>query len=194
MVAGRAGVGEPPAGALQARMATNNILRAMTARLGFMAFSPNMDKYSLNNANCMREHPTGVVEASSRLVPAAWKQPIRRMRYTGGSTRAFRSAEVMMAHAEKSVLIHRPVQSVFDFVVNGANNKLWQPAVLDVLPMGEAPFGVGSTFRQGRKGPGGREAADYELTEVRPNELIAFRVIAGPTKQHGVYRFETRGG
>ena len=98
-----------------------------------------------------------------------------------------------MAHAEKTVLIHRPVASVFDFVLNGANNRLWRSSVLDIKPLGEAPYGVGSRFEQGLKGPGGRIAGDYEITESKPNEIIQFKVTAGPARPTGTYRFKLEG-
>ncbi len=45
------------------------------------------------------------------------------------------------------------------------------------------------------KGPGGRRIdGDYEIVELRPNELIAFQVIAGPARPTGTYRFEPVGG
>jgi uncharacterized membrane protein len=98
-----------------------------------------------------------------------------------------------MAHAEKTVVINRPVGSVYDFIINGANNKLWRSSVIDITPMSAAPFGVGSKFRQGLKGPAGRIAGDYEITECKPNELIRFQVTAGPARPTGVYRFERDG-
>ncbi len=97
-----------------------------------------------------------------------------------------------MAHAEKSILIRRPVASVFDFVLNGAGNKLWRSSVMDVRPLGEAPYGVGSKFEQGLKGPTGRIPGDYEITALRQNELIQFRVTAGPARPTGTYRFRER--
>lgn len=99
-----------------------------------------------------------------------------------------------MAHAEKTVVINRPVESVFGFVLNGANNKLWRSSVLDIKPLSEAPYGVGSKFEQGLKGPTGRIAGDYEITECRPNELIQFQVTAGPARPSGLYRFQRQGG
>ncbi len=99
-----------------------------------------------------------------------------------------------MAHAENTVIIHRPVESVFDFVLNGANNKLWRSSVLDIKPLSPAPYGVGSRFEQGLKGPGGRIAGDYEITELRTNELLRFQVIAGPARPTGLYRFQPRDG
>ena len=99
-----------------------------------------------------------------------------------------------MAHAEKTVVINRPVESVFDFVLNGANNKLWRSSVLDIKPLDAVPYGVGSRFEQGLKGPTGRIPGDYALTEVRLNELIAFQVTAGPARPTGVYRFKRQDG
>ena len=99
-----------------------------------------------------------------------------------------------MAHAEKTVLINRPVGSVFDFLLNGANNKLWRSSVLDIKLLSEPPYGAGSKFGQGLKGPMGRIAGDYEITECRPNELIQFHVIAGPARPTGTYRFQSQAG
>ncbi len=98
-----------------------------------------------------------------------------------------------MAHAEKTVVINRPVGSVYDFILNGANNRLWRSSVLDVKPMSEGPYGVGSKFEQGLKGPRGRTAGDYEITECKPNELIRFQVTAGPARPTGIYQFERQG-
>ncbi len=99
-----------------------------------------------------------------------------------------------MAHAEKTVLINRAVESVFDFILNGANNKLWRSSVLDIKPLDGTPYGTGSRFEQGLKGPTGRIPGDYVITESRPNELIAFQVTAGPARPTGTYRFKPQGG
>ncbi len=98
-----------------------------------------------------------------------------------------------MAHAEKTVVINRPVESVFEFVLNGANNKLWRSSVLDIKPLSQSPYGAGSRFEQGLKAPTGRIAGDYEITQCQPNELIEFRVTAGPARPVGVYEFERQG-
>src|SRR5512141_1513919 len=101
--------------------------------------------------------------------------------------------ETIMAHAENTVVINRPVGSVYDFILNGANNKLWRSSVLDIKPLSEPPYGVGSRFEQGLKGPGGRIAGDYEVTEAVPNELIRFQVTGGPARPTGIYRFQSQG-
>ncbi len=98
-----------------------------------------------------------------------------------------------MAHAEKTVLIHRPVESVFDFMLNGANNRLWRSSVLDVKPLSQAPYGVGSRFALGLKVPSGRIPTDYEITEAKRYELIRFRVTAGPARPTVTYLFHRQG-
>ena len=99
-----------------------------------------------------------------------------------------------MAHAEQSITINRPVNVVYDFILDGANNTKWRPGVADIQQVPGKPLGVGAIFKQGMKGPGGRRiAADYELVECKPNDFIKFQVIAGPARPTGTYRFDSVG-
>ena len=99
-----------------------------------------------------------------------------------------------MAHAEESITIHRPVNAVFDFVLDGTNSPLWRPGVVDIQRVPGKPLGVGAVYKQGLKGLGGRRIeGDYEIAECQPNELIKFQVIAGPARPTGTYRFEAVG-
>ena len=100
-----------------------------------------------------------------------------------------------MAHAEESITINRPVDELFNFVLDGMNNPRWRPAVIDIQQVPGKPAGTGAVYKQGLKGPGGRRIdGDYEIVELRPNELIAFQVITGPARPTGTYRFEPIGG
>jgi len=99
-----------------------------------------------------------------------------------------------MPHAEESIVINRPIDSVFNFILDGTNNPRWRPAVLDIQRVPGKPSGVGAVYKQGLKGPGGRRIdGDYEIVESRPGELIRFQVIAGPARPTGMYRFESVG-
>ena len=99
-----------------------------------------------------------------------------------------------MAHAEESITIHRPVNAVFDFVLDGTNSPLWRPGIVDIQRVPGKPSGLGAVYKQGLKGPGGRRIeGDYEIVECQPNELIKFQVISGPARPTGTYRFETVG-
>jgi uncharacterized membrane protein len=96
-----------------------------------------------------------------------------------------------MAHAEERVIVNRPVNQVFAFILDGTNNPLWRSSVLDIERVPGTPAEVGARFKQGLKGPGGRRiAGDYEITECQPNTLIRFQVIAGPARPTGAYSFE----
>ena len=97
-----------------------------------------------------------------------------------------------MPSAQHSVTIQRPVGDVFAFVADGLNGPKWRPGILDIAHMsGE---GVGATYKQGVKGPGGRRiAADFEVTASEPNRRLAFRAVAGPVRPNGEYRFEAAG-
>ncbi len=94
-----------------------------------------------------------------------------------------------MPSATHTVTIHRPAKEVFSFVADGTTAPRWRPGVLDItLASGS---GVGATYRQGVKGPGGRRvAADYEITVFEPDRRLAFRAIAGPVRPTGEYRLE----
>jgi len=96
----------------------------------------------------------------------------------------------MIAHAEKTVVINRPVESVFGFVLNGANNRLWKRLVLEVRPLGEAPYRVGSKFQQQVKGPEGPVQGDYQITQYEESQLIEIQVMSGPARWRGRYMFK----
>lgn len=98
-----------------------------------------------------------------------------------------------MPKAEHSVVIQRPVPEVFAYVADGAKNPNWRPSVTDIQLTGGSVGTVGARYTQGMKGPGGRIAANYELTEVVPDRRIAFRVVAGPARPEGRYEFEPAG-
>jgi uncharacterized membrane protein len=99
-----------------------------------------------------------------------------------------------MAHAESSITINRPVDTVYAFVLDGTKNPLWRPAVISIEQVAGTPSALGAAYKQRLKGPGGRPIdGDYEIVECQPNELIRFLVTAGPARPTGIYRF-TRAG
>jgi uncharacterized membrane protein len=99
-----------------------------------------------------------------------------------------------MAHAEQTITINRPASVVYNFVLDGENSPKWRSSVKDIQRVPGKPAGVGAVYKQGLNGPGGRRLeGDYEIVEVKPNELIKFQVIAGPARPTGVYQFESMG-
>jgi uncharacterized membrane protein len=98
-----------------------------------------------------------------------------------------------MAHAENSLVINRPIEDVFGFILDGTNNPLWRPGVALIQRLTPLPDGLGSKFKQAMQGPGGKIEADYEIVEYEPNSRIEFQVTAGPARPHGTYRFRAEG-
>lgn len=94
-----------------------------------------------------------------------------------------------MAHEEGRITIERPIELVFKFLADGMNNPLWRTSVTDSQPVPGKP----GTYKQGMKGPGGRVDGDYEITELKPNELIAIRAIAGMARPTSKFLFEALG-
>ncbi|WP_416826201.1 SRPBCC family protein [Ectobacillus polymachus] len=99
-----------------------------------------------------------------------------------------------MAYAKSNVTIHKSVDEVFKFILDGENNKLWRPSVIDVQKTSANDLGVGTIFKQGMKGPFGRRiSGDYEITQCEKNKVISFQVISGPARPIGNYNFESDG-
>ena len=97
-----------------------------------------------------------------------------------------------MPSAQRSVVINRPPGDVFDFFTNPTNESRWRTHLKEVSTSG--PVDVGSRVHQVVKGPGGRGIpADIEVTAYQPPELYAFRVVAGPVRPTGEYRFAGQG-
>jgi carbon monoxide dehydrogenase subunit G len=95
----------------------------------------------------------------------------------------------MMIHEEGSILIERPIDVVFDFLLDGMNNALWRTSVTDVQKVPGKP----NTYKMGMKGPGGRVDGDYEITEIRPHELIVMKGIAGMVRPTATFALQASG-
>ena len=94
-----------------------------------------------------------------------------------------------MPQARHQVTIRRPAGEVFGFVADGLNGPKWRTGILDIAHVSGS--GVGATYKQGVKGPGGRRIdADYRITAYEPNSRLAFEAIAGPVRPTGEYLLE----
>jgi uncharacterized membrane protein len=92
-----------------------------------------------------------------------------------------------MLEAANEVVIARPIDAVYGFLSNTENDGQWRPGVIEIKRTSGS--GVGATYRQVVKGPGGRPiSADIEITDLRPNELISFRATSGPVRPRGRYQ------
>jgi hypothetical protein len=48
-----------------------------------------------------------------------------------------------MAQAQQTISIARPVKDVFQFILDGENNKLWRSSVIDVKRTTQKPYSPG---------------------------------------------------
>jgi uncharacterized protein YndB with AHSA1/START domain len=99
-----------------------------------------------------------------------------------------------MPSAQRTIVIARPLDGVFAFFTDPANDRSWRPAVKEIST--QDPPGVGRRIHQVVAGPGGRGiAADIEVTGYEPSSRYAFQVVAGPARPQGEFRFiETPNG
>ena len=94
-----------------------------------------------------------------------------------------------MPSASHRLIIDRSPADVFAFVADGLKGPTWRPGVVDVALISGS--GVGATYKQGVKGPGGRRIdADYRVTVFEPNRRLAFVGIAGPVRPNGEFVLE----
>jgi uncharacterized protein YndB with AHSA1/START domain len=100
--------------------------------------------------------------------------------------------EAVMPSASRSIVVSRPVEEVFAFFTDPANDQKWRPHVKEMAAQG--PPGVGAKIHQVVSGPGGRGIpADIEVTAYEPPTRYAFRVVAGPARPVGDFRLVATG-
>ncbi len=93
-----------------------------------------------------------------------------------------------MPAAQRTIAIDRPPAEVFAFFTDPGNDRRWRPHVKEMGSTG--PARVGATIHQVVDGPGGRGiSADIEVTAYDVPTRYAFRVVAGPARPIGEYRF-----
>lgn len=84
-----------------------------------------------------------------------------------------------MIKVEKSVVINKPVEEVFGFVIADGNYAKWQGGVEEVIEHGPRNT-VGSQFTEVRKFMGQEMRTTLELTEFVPNSKWEAKVVKGP--------------
>jgi uncharacterized membrane protein len=96
-----------------------------------------------------------------------------------------------MVKIEHNLVIARPIDQVFVFLVNPSNNSLWQEGVVESRQISEGPVDVGSRGRDIRKFFGRQIECDYEIVEYEPNKKIRFKSISGPIQFDGSYTLQS---
>lgn len=95
-----------------------------------------------------------------------------------------------MTRFEHSVVIQRPVDDVWDYVMETTNNPMWQGPMIEVRrPAGE-PLELGSEIPEVASFLGRRFDLTLVVTEYEPRRKSAVRTSSGPVSLDGSYRFD----
>jgi uncharacterized membrane protein len=95
---------------------------------------------------------------------------------------------------EKSVLINRPQQEVFDYVTDLANDPKWQSSIESVERTSDGPIGAGSTWHYVTKFLGRKAESDIQMTSYDPPQGVSVKAIGGPVPFENTYKFEAQDG
>ena len=85
-----------------------------------------------------------------------------------------------MIQHEVSIHLNRPVDEVFAFLVDPANQPAWQSNLIESEQLTAGPMRVGTRIREVRRL--GRRPTEYqaEVSALEPDKRFALRVITGP--------------
>jgi uncharacterized protein YndB with AHSA1/START domain len=84
------------------------------------------------------------------------------------------------------VTVDRPIEDVFAYLADGTNDAAWRPEVISIDYV--EGTGVGATYAQTMKGPGGRKIkGDFKYIRYEAPNRLDFEVIAGPARPLGTF-------
>ncbi|HSD83543.1 MAG TPA: SRPBCC family protein [Anaerolineae bacterium] len=95
---------------------------------------------------------------------------------------------------EVTTFINRPVQEVFDFMINPANAARWQSATESAKWSSDGPVGVGSVLQTVGRFLGRELALDAEITQWNPPSMWGQKASNGPLKFENTNRYESKDG
>jgi len=100
-----------------------------------------------------------------------------------------------MAKLEVSVVIKRPVEEVFSFTNDSADDTKWSSGLVEVNQVSEGPVGVGTIKREVNRILVKRIENTYEITEYEPNKKYSCKSISGPFPWQSSFTYESvKGG
>jgi uncharacterized membrane protein len=95
-----------------------------------------------------------------------------------------------MIKASHRIVIDRPPEEVFAYLVDPANLPVWQPSAKSVVLKTDGPFGLGSQLADVREVLGKEIETVIEVTTFVPGQEFSFRTISGPIRSTVVHRLE----
>jgi uncharacterized membrane protein len=96
-----------------------------------------------------------------------------------------------MAHFEHSVVINRPVEEVFEYMLDIHKVAQWRSGLVESEKTSEGPTGVGSTWREVETFLGRKMDSTNEMTEFEANKRFSYKATSGPIPLEGGFTFES---
>jgi uncharacterized membrane protein len=91
-----------------------------------------------------------------------------------------------------SVIIHRPIEDVYDFMSQPKNRLVYDPDLIDVRHSPDGPLKIGSEIVETRGMMGMKNDMVTIVAALEPNRLISYRAREGdPVSAFGHYQFES---
>jgi uncharacterized protein YndB with AHSA1/START domain len=81
--------------------------------------------------------------------------------------------------SESSIVINRPVEAVWAYVIDFEKGPLWNPAAIEMRLISEGPLRKGTTYVWVGQWLGRRMESTAEVTEFEPNRKWGYKVISG---------------
>jgi uncharacterized protein YndB with AHSA1/START domain len=97
-----------------------------------------------------------------------------------------------MTRIQRSIVIDRPVEEVFAFTHEPANDALWQTTLVEARADG--PMKVGMKVRETRRFLGKSVQMTRKVTSVEPPKRSTFETVSGPVPMAGEYTLEPVNG
>lgn len=90
-----------------------------------------------------------------------------------------------------SIVIMRPIEQVFAYITDVANDLHWQPEISEVKVTSPLPIGVGTTFIEVRRTLGRQFTWNMLVTDFFPNQRICIESVGGTIPYSGCRVFES---
>src|SRR2546422_8347853 len=92
-----------------------------------------------------------------------------------------------MTKVERSIVIDRPVDDVWNYVHDPSKDVTWQSTLIESEQLTDGPVGVGTKVREVRQFLGIRIEMAWEVTEFEPTSRSSIKGISGPVPLSGSY-------
>lgn len=99
-----------------------------------------------------------------------------------------------MFEIEETVAIDRPIEEVWEFVMDVEDEPLWQTTLDVATRLGSGPLRVGSLVRETRRFLGRRVDTTWEMTECEPPLRSPIGSIDAPFAWSGTHALDEEGG